>query len=851
MDAVVNQIQWHGVAGVSPYLSKITRYLSLLVLVTMGASASGLAQTPEEMAVAHQWVAAKFLGEISPSPSQDYLLVYSHSGPVSKNQVQGRPFRIADREYSLGLHFPSEGKVRVVLAKPAKALQAVVGVDSNDIGYYSNVGRGAVVASVSTEGRTAFRSQILREGMSGVPVNVELGNAAVFDLNIEDVGGGVVFGNDFNQADWADARVTLADGTTLWLGDLPTGPLRAPLTTDVPFSFRYGDRSSSYLLKLWENDRSSHRIDDHKTERTLTYTDPRSGLVVRAVAIEYHDFPTVEWTLYFKNTGTSPTPILEDIQALDTPFNRSEDGEFILHHSKGSVASPTDFEPYADRLERQSEMRITAAGGRPTNTDMCYFNVALPGEGTIVAIGWPGQWAAQFDRDEATGLRVRAGEELTHFKLLPGEEVRTPLVALLFWRGDWLDGQNVWRRWLIAHNLPRPGGQLPSPLLSTGTNGYTIEMQGANEENEKQFMQMYFDLGWKFDYWWMDAGWYHFQKGWYNTGTWDPDPARFPHGLRPISDFAHQHGVKTIVWFEPERVTKGSWLWENHPEWLLGKDTGNKLLDLGNPEARQWLTDHVDHLLTEQGIDLYRQDFNFDPLQIWRANDAPDRQGITEIRHVTGLLAYWDELRRRHHGMLMDTCASGGRRDDLETLRRAVPLWRSDYGYNDPPAMQDLTYGLALWVPFFGTGIRSSNIYSFRSTMALAVAAGADPRGKNVDFKKLSQLAAQWRQVAPYFYGDFYPLTNYTTDDSLWVAWQFHRPSHGDGIVQAFRRSQSPIVKARFELRGLDPSAKYSISNMDVPGESQFTGRELQEKGLPVEISDQPGAVLIIYRRLR
>ena len=55
--------------------------------------------------------------------------------------------------------------------------------------------------------------------------------------------------------------------------------------------------------------------------------------------------------------------------------------------------------------------------------------------GIIIALGWPGQWAAQFKRvEEANGLRLRAGQELTHFKLQPGEEVRTPLVALLFWR---------------------------------------------------------------------------------------------------------------------------------------------------------------------------------------------------------------------------------------------------------------------------------------------------------------------------------------------------------------------------------------------------------------------------------
>jgi len=376
-------------------------------------------------------------------------------------------------------------------------------------------------------------------------------------------------------------------------------------------------------------------------------------------------------------------------------------------------------------------------------------------------------------------------------------------------------------------------------------------MQGANEQNEIDFMQQYFHLGWKFDYWWMDAGWYHFRDGWWNTGTWDPDPARFPHGFRPISDFAHAHGAKTLVWFEPERVTPGSWLWENHPEWLLGKDGGNRLLYLGNPEARQWLTDHIDQLLTEQGIDLYRQDFNFDPLEIWRANDAPDRQGITEIRHVAGYLAYWDELRRRHPDMLIDTCASGGRRDDLETLRRAVPLWRSDYGYDDPPAMQNLTYGLALWVPYFGTGIRSSNSYSFRSTMAMAMGAGPDPRSKNVDFPALGRLASQWRKVAPYYYGDYYPLTPYTTEDSAWVAWQFDRPATGDGIVQAFRRSPSPIEEVRFKLRGLDAAAQYSVSNLDAPGESQFSGRELEEQGLPVVIQNQPGAVIITYKQVK
>ena len=78
------------------------------------------------------------------------------------------------------------------------------------------------------------------------------------------------------------------------------------------------------------------------------------------------------------------------------------------------------------------------------------------------------------------------------------------------------------------------------------------------------------------------------------------------------------------------------------------------------------------------GISCYRQDFNMAPLAYFRAADAEDRQGITEIKHIMGLYRLWDALREKFPGLLIDNCASGGRRLDVETLRRSIPLWRSD-----------------------------------------------------------------------------------------------------------------------------------------------------------------------------
>jgi len=206
-------------------------------------------------------------------------------------------------------------------------------------------------------------------------------------------------------------------------------------------------------------------------------------------------------------------------------------------------------------------------------------------------------------------------------------------------------------------------------------------------------------------------------------------------------------------------------------------------------------------LLTEQGIDLYRQDFKHGPARLLAAADAPDRQGITEIRHVEGYLAYWDELRRRHPNMLIDSCASGGRRNDLETLRRAVPLLRSDL-HPRARGQQGHTYGCAFWYPYFGTGVNSDDPYLSRSALC-PTSPAADMRRTDVSYDGVRKRVAEWRATADLLFGDYWPLTPYSLGDDV-DRLASSSAGLGCGMVQAFRRAGQHLRNARMPLRGLD-----------------------------------------------
>jgi alpha-galactosidase len=629
-----------------------------------------------------------------------------------------------------------------------------------------------------------------------------------------------------------------------------------------PFSFVYGNEASATFLAAWPKTAETKRRDGARMQHTLTWTDPNTGLEVRCVVVEYADLPAMDWVLHLSNTGGKDTPIIEHIRPLDARIESPGKDGFVIHHSLGDSNSGRSFAPIDDVLTsaKPGPFVLAPVGGKSSDPHLPYFNVDWRSGGIAAAVGWSGQWEAGFEVKPDGALRFRAGQQLTHLKLHPGETIRTPRMLFVFWDGrDPIRGNNLLRRVMMAHYMPRRGGELVLPPICASVcyadedgNYEKPHVRGAKPLAERGIEVLWSDMD---PQQWYPKG---FPEG---TGTWEPDPVKYPHGLKPVGDAAKAAGIGFLLWFEPERVHFGTKIDREHPEYVMkAQGEGSQLFRLHDEKARKWLTDHIDVQITAAQLAWVRWDFNIDPLRFWRRNDEPDRQGMTEIRYIEGLYAMWDDLRARHPGLMIDNCAGGGRRIDIETCSRSLPLWHSDMQCEEAKPADDQLQngGLFRWVPLHGCGTFGLEpSYRFRSAMTAgnilvrSCLVGQPSDTDRDTIEAVKKTVAVYGKLRPYMVADFYPLFAHDESESQWYGYQFDNPDLKAGCAILFRREKCADASKTIRLKGVDPTASYAVTDLDAGTSTDIAGKDLLEKGLAVEIKGQPGTVIITYKTKR
>ena len=608
-------------------------------------------------------------------------------------------------------------------------------------------------------------------------------------------------------------------------------------------------------------------LESNAEKRTIEKRWTAGAVEVRQVATLYRELPAVEWTVYVKNISGAVSERVR-LSALNDRFPASS---VVVHAQKGSYCAADDFRPVDLPMRPGDQAKLAPIGGRSSNMTWPYFCIETGENGLALAVGWPAQWQAVFACEDED-LHVQCGQQTLETVLYgrdsgaagidrTGEQIRSPRIVLLFWdRGDLraaeacMRARNLFRRYMLRYNMPRgEDGKPPVKNLAACSSHQFREMLEATTRNQKQFIDGYVDHNLGLDYWWMDAGWYKtLGGGWVDTGNWQPDPERFGDSLKPISDMCHENGLKLILWYEPERVCPYTEFYELRDKGYIIEDKGWHLYNLANDEAFEYLCEYMVQEIRDNGVDVYRQDCNIADLQMyWELNEAEDRRGITENKYIVNYLAYFDYLMEQCPGLLIDSCASGGRRMDLETQKRSVVLWRDDSCY-EPTLTQCQSFGINFFNPFSGQATTEADpelmTYVTRSNFMQSTNFCYNIESGDQDLiDRVKKSMDEYRAYSPYFLCDYYPLTTFSDRAEDWMAWQYHDADDNSGIVQVFKREGSADTAGKYYLSGLEKGATYIVKDIDTGESYEAKGRDLMVEGMDVEIQDAFAAKIFHY----
>lgn len=660
---------------------------------------------------------------------------------------------------------------------------------------------------------------------------------------------------------------------------------------NLPITFVYGDKfyrgfSSDYFGEISRTS-VNERNGVLTTIKLKPYMDER--LLITVETAYYKDYNAYDYTVYFENCSAIDSAVLKYVNAMDINFEGTNP---ILKGILGDHGN--QYLPYEKDLA-QEDVNFTSTEGRATHHYFPYFNLETDDGGAMLAIGWGGTWQADFHYDEKSGNTnfIGTGTVGLNTYLKSGEVVRTPLMAVVrYFERDEDLATNAWRSWMVNCNIPRESAESEESVQPFNLVCYHLDSGRPNSDGSisegydswRRSMDAYYDHGLTATFRWFDAGWYEDPYGgspttdwWGTVGTWTIDPQKWPDNtFRESVEYAHSKGTKTMVWFEPERVTHldGMVNYGYKREWVLSDHGDNNCYvnNLGNSEALEWTTNKILTFMETHDIDFYREDFNIDPGIFWSIGDGyegHDRTGITENLYMQGHYTLWDSIIEwcGENGKCtwIDACASGGGRNDLESMRRAVPVLRSDSDRTTIPLRLAMSSTFNKWIPFNGassnetggaqiaTGI--TDTYTTRASYLPIYFYNAQwyHQQDTLNWDDFRQGLDEWKEINKYLLCDYYVLTPYRGiyNDKDWTSWMYVDTDANSAVLQAFRPASSTQSSFKVTPKGLDPDTYYSVRDIDgVNSIAKVKGSALM-KGINLYAENARTAIIIYIEPIK
>lgn len=449
----------------------------------------------------------------------------------------------------------------------------------------------------------------------------------------------------------------------------------------------------------------------------------------------------------------------------------------------------------------------------------------------------------------ATTTIVTGGLQPDRFRhdLLAGRTLAAPPGLLMPYAGGPDDAARDWHRFYRRHWSPPPADPL-FPRLHYNT-WYTLGLE-VDETSCRRALRAAADLG--IETFHLDAGWYR------DVGDWRPDPARFPHGLRPLAREAKRRGMQFGLWVAFTQISEE--MLRKHPDWITTPGQSIEpnrpfpfrtlTICLGNPVARAWVRQELERIIQDYEVDLLEYDQPI--IEECTVPDHGHQAGDGGYAATMGFYEICDGLRRKFPHLLIENCMNGGHIMDFGVARRTHFTSLTDYC--DALRSRITLYGATFPFPaytcegYMQEDAAVSPEYLFRSFMPGLWSNSADIAAWDAPTREVARRhVALYKQLRPLMRdGDVYHILPQANGRD-WDGLQYYDPRRGQGVVFLFR-PKSPVSHRRIRLAGLE-EGPYEIRTEGETTVTTMRGTTLKEEGLDVTLPTRFSATILHLRR--
>ncbi|MBI4910292.1 MAG: alpha-galactosidase [Acidobacteria bacterium] len=664
----------------------------------------------------------------------------------------------------------------------------------------------------------------------------------------------------------AEARIDVTRSANGWV--LSNGLIEASFSYNEPGTFQFDSLRSLVWGDVWkapENvisspirfattgtavdayiplrfiSESTQQIDRRGTRLSLVFDQNDGGFRIFLNLELFEDQPVLRYSVRVRNTLERERHVrMADM--LSWNFAEPRGNSFrAMRVNQWSVLPPLkNFEPKESMLADDATPLIVRSGaGEPE----CAWIAVRDSRDRGLVAGW------EFDgRAEATAQRIadegrlRLSAQVSDLNrlLAPGDEFQVPAGFIGLFHGNWDEAGFRTQRFVEA--------VLAKPLPDTAKFPYVVWDSWAyqtriNEALLRRNAEIAAKAG--VEMFIVDLGWAK------QIGEWRDDPAKFPSGLRALSDYVHSLGMKFGLHIAFAEAAAESAVVREHPDWVATEPYqyfGAKPLCLSHKPVQEWVIAELLRVIDEFGVDWVLQDGEHIVKQCTRTDHTHDPADSNYSNAVDGLNSVLDAVQKQRPNVSWENCANGGSMMTFNMVRYYVTSITNDasgalgsrqsvYGatYPFPPRYTDR------YMPENG-----SNTYQTRSYMF---------GGPWIMMNKLESLEAADLALATSEIRVYKNLRGQVKDSQVFHLTEMPREGAVDAIqgylasadtsTIVVTREMAPESNYLLKPQGLRPEGNYRVRFQDDRRIYMMTGEQLMRDGVRVQLPEAQSAEIV------